>query len=114
MTTGQLLKEYRERNGFSQKAVETFLGLNRVQLSYYENDTREVPLDSLEKLADLYGAELSDFFETDSESIKSNMAFAFRAESIADEDLSVLADFKKVVKNYLKICNLEQKHGCKL
>ncbi|UKJ06309.1 helix-turn-helix domain-containing protein [Solitalea lacus] len=107
MTTGAILKAFRERNNLSQESVASFLEVKREMLSYYENDSRVAPLDVLEKLADLYGAELADFFETDNDQIQTNIAFAFRAEGIQESDLHQIAQFRKIVKNYFKLIELE-------
>ncbi|SFD75252.1 Helix-turn-helix [Chitinophaga sp. CF118] len=111
MTTGAILKAFRERNNLSQEDVASFLSVKREVLSYYENDSREAPLDVLEKLADLYGADLTDFFETEYNQVKANIAFAFRANGIEKSDLSEIAQFRKVVKNYFKILELERNNG---
>lgn len=103
---GFVLKAYREKSGFSQESVASFLGIKRELLSYYENDSREPSVEILEKLADLYGAELIDFYETDLDKIHTNIAFAFRAKEINSDDLKVLAQFRKVVKNYLKMAEI--------
>ena len=108
MTTGAILKAYRDRNNLSQEIVASFLGIKREMLSYYENDTREIPLESLEKLANLYGADLADFFETEKDVVQTNLAFAFRAEELCIEDLGALSQFRKIVKNYFKILELEK------
>ena len=108
MTTGAILKAFRERNNLSQETVASFLEIKRETLSYYESDNREASLNTLEKLADLYGAELTDFFETDCNQIQSNIAFAFRADGIEESDLKQIAQFRKVVKNYFKIIELEK------
>ncbi|MBC7758557.1 MAG: helix-turn-helix transcriptional regulator [Phormidesmis sp. FL-bin-119] len=110
MPVGETIKSYRERNGLSQQKVADYLGLKRESLSYYETNEREAPLDVLERMADLYGAELTDFFESDPDAINNNIAFAFRAEEIQDKDLEQLESFRRAVKNYFKICQLEQKH----
>ncbi|MBN8703353.1 MAG: helix-turn-helix transcriptional regulator [Bacteroidetes bacterium] len=111
MKIGHILKAYREKNKFSQEAVASFLDIKRELLSYYENDSREPSVEILEKLADVYGAELSDFFETDINHINTNVAFAFRATEMKEKDLKELAQFRKVVKNYLKIIDLEKKNA---
>lgn len=111
MDIGSILKAYREKNHLSQEAVAAYLGIQRELLSYYETNKRETPLNILEGLADLYGAQLNDFFEDDQIQIQANIAFAFRAESLSDGDLAPLAEFRKAVKNYFKICELEQKYA---
>lgn len=111
MNIGPILKSYRDNTHLSQEAVAAYLGIHREELSYYETDRRDAPLDVLEKLADLYGAQLNDFFETDQLQLQANVAFAFRADAIASADLITLAEFRKAVKNYFKICELEKKHA---
>jgi len=111
MDIGTLLKAYRDKNNLSQEAVAGYLGIQRELLSYYETNRRETPLNILERLSDLYGAQLNDFFEDDQVQVQANIAFAFRADSIADADLTALAEFRKAVKNYFKICELEQKYA---
>jgi transcriptional regulator with XRE-family HTH domain len=111
MKIGSALKAYREKNQLSQESVANYLGIKRELLSYYENDTREPAVELLEKLADLYGADLADFFETDLHQLNTNVALAFRAETIAEQDLKELAQFRKVIKNYLKMLAIEQHHG---
>lgn len=110
MTTGVILKAFREGNNLSQEVVASFLGIKRELLSYYESDSREAPIDVLEKLANLYGADLADFFETENNQIKTNIAFAFRANGIEESDLNQIAQFRKAVKNYFKIIEIEKKN----
>jgi len=112
MKIGQILKAFREKNNFSQETVASFLGIKREMLSYYENNSREPSIDVLENLANLYGADLADFFETDENHINTNVAFAaFRASNINESDMKELAQFRKVVKNYLKIVELEKENA---
>lgn len=111
MTTGAIIKAYRERNHLTQEAVAAYLGIKREMLSMYETAERDATLETLEKLSNLYGADLLDFFETDAQQINTNVAFAFRADSINDSDLPQLASFRKVIKNYFKILELEKSNG---
>ncbi len=114
MKTGEIIRAYRERMNLSQEAVASFLDIKRETLSYYENSTdgrAEAPLDVLEKLADLYGVDLTDFFENDASQLKANLAFAFRASDLKENDLSQIAQFRKVVKNYIKLIDLEKNHA---
>lgn len=111
MVIGELIASYREKNGLSQQKVADYLAIKRESLSYYESNEREAPLDVLERLADLYGADLTDFFETDPQLIQNNLTFAFGAEEIQESDLPHLESLRKAVKNYFKICKLEEKNA---
>ncbi len=108
MNLGNALKTFREKNSFSQEDVASFLGIKREVLSYYENNSREPSLEILKKLANLYGVEMTAFFETNEDKAKTNLAFAFRADEIAEKDMEVISEFKKIVMNYLKMVELEK------
>lgn len=111
MSIGAVLKKFRTRMGLTQESVATFLGIKRELLSYYESDSREAPIEMLEKLANLYGVDLADFFEENENLMQTNIAFAFRAENLSDTDLNHIASFRKIIKNYFKITALNKSHG---
>lgn len=103
---GRNIKSYREINGFTQDAVANFLGIKREMISYYENGTRETPFKVLTRLSDLYGVDMADFYEEDETLVKENVACAFRTDGFESNDLETIAQFKAIVKNYLKMNNL--------
>jgi transcriptional regulator with XRE-family HTH domain len=108
MNTGEIIKAYRDKMELTQESVAKFLGIKREVLSYYENNTREIPLNQLEKLSNLFGIELDEFFEENENLVNTNVACAFRASEIKQDDLQSISEFKKIVKNYFKILNLEK------
>jgi len=91
-----------------QEMVANYIGINRVELSYYENGTRKQPLDVLNKLADLYGVELIEILEENPKLSKVNAALSFRSEDVNENDLQVIAEFRKIIKNYLKMKTIEK------
>lgn len=103
---GKNIKSYREINGFTQDTVANFLGIKREMISYYENGTREVPFEVLNRLSDLYGVDMADIFEEDEVLTKEKVVCAFRTEGFDSADLETMAQFKAVVKNYLKMNHL--------
>lgn len=103
---GKNIKAYRETNSFTQDTVANFLGIKREMISYYENGTREVPFDVLTRLSDLYGVDMADFYIEDENLVKENVACAFRTAGVENGDLETIAQFKAVVKNYLKMNKL--------
>ena len=70
--------------------------------SNYESGEREMPLNLLEKAADLFGCELYVFFE---ENFSEDMilATAFRIEDLNSNDLQEIIHFKDIVKSYIKM-----------
>ena len=102
-TVGQNIRQFRERLGFTQASVADFLGISREQISYYETSARAVSTDHLQKLADLFGIDAYDLLDPDSFQRQINVALAFRADQFTAEDLTSIAAFKRIVKNYRKM-----------
>ncbi|WP_304065250.1 helix-turn-helix domain-containing protein [Pedobacter glucosidilyticus] len=98
---------FRKHMGLTQDALAQFLGVQREMISYFESGSREPSAEILLKLADLFGCDLEDLLEDNPEAINTCLAFAFRAEDLAVEDLATIAEFKKIVKNYLTLSNLK-------
>jgi transcriptional regulator with XRE-family HTH domain len=106
-TTGLIIKRLREKYGYTQEKLAEFLGMNnREPISLYENGEKEVPIETLEKLSDLFSVELEIFFLEDPEEALTEVAFAFRKEELSVQDMEQIAKFGKIVKNYLKIKKL--------
>ncbi len=100
---GKNIKSFREISRFSQEQVSDFLNINRSTYSNYELGEREAPIDVLEKCADLFGCELSSFFVENDTERRNMLSCAFRIDNLASEDLVQIAEFKAIVKNYLKM-----------
>lgn len=105
-TIGLIIKGLREKYGYTQERVADFLGIKREMISFYENGEREVPVEVLESLSNLFGVELEAFFVDDVNEAVAQVAFAFRKDDLSASDMEHLAAFGKIVKNYLKIKKL--------
>lgn len=100
------LNSLREANGFTQERLANYLGIGRSAYSNYELGDREIPLNIMESLANLYGCDLFALYEESEDVLNSTLATAFRVDNLSDEDLKQIAIFKNVVKNYLKMDKL--------
>ena len=89
--------------GLTQEMLAHYLGTSREQVGYYEIGSRSVTTDHLAKLADLFCMNEYEFYEEDPEKFQINLAFAFRAEGIGTDNLNTIAQFKRVVRNYLNM-----------
>ena len=103
---GKNILDYRLKAGFTQDNIANFLGTDRSTISKYESNEREVSVIVLEKLANLYGIELEDLLEENSANKAVGLAFAFRSTGMCEDDMTSIAQFRKIVKNYLKIKTL--------
>ena len=99
---GQNLKKFREANKLTQEQVALFLNLERSTYSNYELGEREMPVEYLEKVADLFGCEMYLFFEEQNK-VADMLTCAFRIDNLSSEDMNQIALFKGLVKNYLKM-----------
>lgn len=106
---GRNLTTFRKANNFNQDQVASFLGITRSAYSNYELGIREPSIDILEKAASLFGCELSTFFEEDEKAVNNMLVGAFRIDSLNQHDMNEIADFKKIVMNYLKMEKLLSK-----
>ena len=104
----QNLKKFREASGCTQEIVADLLGIGRSAYSNYELGEREMPLNHLEKVADFFGCELSAMFNEQA-SEEDLIICAFRINDISQEDAEQIAQFKGLVKNYLKMQKLLNK-----
>lgn len=104
--TGLVIKGLRERYGYTQDTLANYLGIKREMISFYENNERDIPLELLEKLSDLFGVELSVFFSSNLEEAMAEVVFAFRKDVVSERDMVQLSSFGKIVKNYIKINRL--------
>lgn len=103
---GNNIKDFRIRFGFSQDHIANYLGVDRTTISKYESGEREISLINLNRLADLFGIEIEYLLEPDVANKTANLAFAFRKQGIEEQDIKSIAEFQKVVKNYLKILKI--------
>lgn len=100
------LKLLRENSQFTQGQVAAFLGIGRSAYSNYESGMRNMPLDVMESVANLFGVDLALLFEENQESLKSMLLCAFRAEELDKEDMKQIAEFKSIAMNYLRMNKL--------
>ena len=105
-TIGNNLKKLREANRFTQDQLATFLGIKRSAYSNYEIGERDIPFDILNKAADLFGVDLYLFFENDESVVDNMLVCSFRVDDLSPADITEIASFKNIVKNYLKLNTL--------
>ncbi len=110
VTLAKNIKEFRLRMGLNQDELADYLNVTREEISYFENGKRKVPVLFIPKLANLFGIDEYDLLEQDNAVVNLNLAFAFRANEISPDDLKVIADFKKIALNYLKIKKVLQEN----
>lgn len=106
MKTGKNIKLFRTSLGLTQQNIADYIGVSREFISMVETNEREISLNSLEKLTDLFGIELTDLINEDEKNVTTTASLAFRADEIQVADLEQVSKFRSIVKNYLKMKNI--------
>ena len=96
-TVGQRFYELREKSGFSQSQIATYLQVDQSYISKCEKGQRNFSLDILEKAANLFGCPIDYFTDEDSEFTP--LPTALRADSVEVEDLETIAAVNKIALN---------------
>ena len=91
------LKMMREKAGLRQGQIADYLGVTQTFISKVETGERNLTVDQLESVVNLYGYSLAAFenVEEDTHPIQ----FAFRAQDVSQEDLHIIAEIGKVAIN---------------
>ena len=99
---GTNILKYRNLLELNQQQLADYLGVTRELISFIESGKRDISINNLNNLADLFGIELSNLLEEDNEVQDVNLALAYRA-SDSNVDLDSIASFKRIVLNYIKL-----------
>ena len=96
-TIHEKLKMMREKAGLRQGQIADYLGVTQTFISKVEAGERNLTVDQLESVVNLYGYSLSAFADTEEET--QPIQFAFRAQDVSQEDLRIIADIGKIAIN---------------
>lgn len=94
---GEALKSLRESSGFTQANIASFLKVDQSYISKYESGERSISVDMLEKLAILFGVDMSVF--SDRTASTNTLSFALRASEISEEDFETICAINKIALN---------------
>lgn len=101
---GKNLANYRKHLGYSQQEISQYLGISQPAYVKYESGDTDVSMEAIAKLATLYNVEEYDLMEENPELTQANVACAYRKNG-AINNLEQIAQFQKIVKNYIEMCN---------
>lgn len=91
------LKEIREKSGFTQQQIAAYLDVDQSYISKWEKGERQISIDVVEKMANLFGYHV-DYFLNDNISSEP-ITFALRAGKISPDDMTAIAVMNKLVLN---------------
>ena len=91
------LKTMREKACLRQGQIADYLGVTQTFISKVETGERNLTVDQLENLVNLYGYSLAAF--ADMEQDVHPIQFAFRAQDVSQDDLRIIAEIGKIAIN---------------
>lgn len=97
MTMNEKLKTMREKAGLRQGQIADYLGVTQTFISKVETGERNLTVDQLESVVNLYGYSLAAFADMEQEAHP--IQFAFRAQDIGQDDLRAISDIGKIAIN---------------
>lgn len=101
---GNNLLYLRDKFGYTQDKMGSFLGISQPAYRKYEMGETTVPQDALEKLAELYYVEEYDLMQEDKSILQPSLVYAYRKQD-GEADFEALAKFHRIVKNYTLMSN---------
>ncbi len=101
---GKRFKELREQSGLTQAQMAEYLDIDQSYISKFEKNDRQFGTDTLQKAADLFGCSLDCFINKEVE--YESPVIALRANSVAVEDLEVIARINRLASNLRYMENL--------
>ena len=96
-TIYEKLKIMREKAGLRQGQIADYLGVTQTFISKVETGERNLTVDQLESVVNLYGYSLAAFADMEQEIHP--IQFAFRAQDVSRDDLRIIAEIGKIAIN---------------
>ncbi len=97
-TICEKLKMMREKAGVQQGQIAEYLGVTQTFISKVESGERNLTVDQLESVVNLYGYSLAPF--TDSKDLDPQpIRFAFQAQDVSQDDFHAIAEISRIASN---------------
>jgi len=107
VVVGENAKRAREINGFTQANIADFLKVDQSLISKFEKGERKLQVDILERLANLYGYRVSDFYCKEGLT-EQRLRVSYRSTVLSFEDMEVIHDIKRIALNLFFMADLER------
>ena len=107
---GKNIHSLRKKQGFTHNQITGYLGITPEELRDFEKGNSPLPISLMSLLANLYGVDKYDLYEEELAPEITIPEFNFTVESIPVSDLNQIGSFKKIIRNYLKMSALLERH----
>ncbi len=93
MDLGNHIKQLRKSKNLTAVQLATMVGITREHLSAVENNIKPISLSTLEKVCDVLGVTLTEFFADESDLSPELSQLLRTAKTLTPEQLKMLNDF---------------------
>ena len=96
-TICEKLKMMREKAGLQQGQIAEYLGVTQTFIPEVESGERNLTVDQLESVLNLYGYSLASFADKDLD--PQPIQFAFQQQDVSQDDLRTIAEINRIAIN---------------
>ena len=104
MKINEKIKELREKNGISQRSMAEYLGVDQSYISKVESDERNLSVELLTKISNLFICDIEDLVNT-SKTIKP-FVMPFRKKAYSVSDLENISKANKIILNFNEMIDM--------
>lgn len=102
---GENIKIARKQNGFTQKQLSDFLGIDSTLISKYENGKIDISQNIIEKLAELFCMQPYDLINGNFD--QQNKTTSIKAKELSGDDLESLSKANRLVLDFKETIDLQ-------
>lgn len=104
MKVNEKIKKIRTESGITQSSLANYLGITQAYVSKLESDERELTVDLLTKIANLFVCSIEDLLD-ETKKVRP-MALPFRKASYTVDDLSNISDANRIILNLTEMIDI--------
>jgi transcriptional regulator with XRE-family HTH domain len=104
MVINDKIKELREKSKITQESMSNYLNVTQSYISKIESSEREIPVELLVKIANLFVCDINDLID-DSKKI-SPIVLPFRKKNYSVEDLQNFGNANRIIMNFNEMIDL--------
>ena len=104
MNINEKIKELREKSKITQKSMADYLNVTQTYISKMESSERELTVDLLNKIANLFVCDINDLID-DNKKVKP-ILLPYRKKNYSVEDLENISNANKIIINFNEMIDM--------
>lgn len=104
MKVNEKIKNLREKSKITQEGMANYLNVSQTYISKLESSERELTVDLLTKIADLFVCDICDL--VDDAKMVEPIVMPFRKKNYSVEDLENISDANRIILNFNEMVDM--------